>query len=190
MLYAGLDIHKAFCQAIVMTESGEIVKEGKINTSRRAIQAFFVSTERIKVAIESTGIWDPIYDWLENLGHEVYLAHPLKTKAIAYARVKTDKVDAKTLADLLRANLLPQSYVPEKWIRELKSICRERKNMVCERTRWKNRVSAELAKYRIKCPLSNLYTKSGREWLLSLGIAKINRMVALDRYAGRKDKRA
>jgi len=135
MLYAGLDIHKSFSQAILMTETGKIIKKRKIETSEEGMKEFFSGFDKVKVVIESTTIWEPVYECLENLGHEVKLSHPLKTKAIAYARIKTDKIDAKTLADLLRSNLLPESYIPPKSIREIRNICRERKSIVCERTR-------------------------------------------------------
>ncbi len=73
--------------------------------------------EETKIVMESTGVWECIYDVLEGLGYEVKLANPVRTKAIAYARVKTDAVDASTLADLLRANLIAESYIPPKEVR-------------------------------------------------------------------------
>ena len=73
---------------------------------------------------------------------EVVLANPKKTRAIAEARLKNDKVDARTLADLLRADLVAPSYVPPKEIRELRNLIRHRMNLVRDRTRLKNRVHA------------------------------------------------
>ena len=67
---------------------------------------------------------------LEDEGFEVKLSHPLKTKAIAYAKVKTDKVDSATLAHLLRSNLLPLSYVPEKPVRLNRELLRYRASLV------------------------------------------------------------
>ena len=69
------------------------------------------------VAIEASPSWYWLYDHLEEEGFDVKLSHPLKTKAIAYAKVKTDEVDSVTLAHLLRSDLLPLSYVPEKPVR-------------------------------------------------------------------------
>ncbi|MEW6070901.1 MAG: IS110 family transposase, partial [Candidatus Thermoplasmatota archaeon] len=188
MLYAGLDIHKSFCQAILMTEAGEVIKEAEILTTKEDITKFFSEILGVRVAIESTGIWEPVFDWLENLGYEVKLAHPLKTKAIAYAKVKTDKISARILADLLRANLLPESYIPPKEIRELRNICRERKGIVCERTRWKNRIKAELARRGIKSIFDNLYTKDGRNWLRSLNIPKITRAISTVEFLNERIK--
>jgi len=68
----------------------------------------------MEVAIEATPSWYWPYDHLEDEGFDVKPSRPLKTKAIAYAKVKADKVDSATLAHLLRSNQLPLSYVPER----------------------------------------------------------------------------
>jgi transposase len=175
MLYAGIDVHKRFCQVVLMTEAGEVVKQGRVETSRRALAEFFSEKVGVRIAIESSGLWVPVYEWLESMSHAVKLAHPLKTKAIAYARIKTDKIDAETLAHLLRTDLLPESYVPPKDIRELRELCRERKRLVEERTRWKNRIHAELAKNGILDAPNNLFTLGGLKWLSTLCNPRISR---------------
>ena len=75
-----------------------------------------------KVAVEACSYWYPVCDLLEERGIEMVLSHPSKTSIIAEAKIKTDKVDSKNLAKLLRADFLPQSYIPSKEIRELRSI--------------------------------------------------------------------
>ena len=69
--------------------------------------------------IEATRNWGLVYDWLEEVLDDVALAHPLKVKAIAEARIKTDKISADILADLLRADLLSRAYAPSKQTRDL-----------------------------------------------------------------------
>jgi transposase len=64
-----------------------------------------------------------VADLLEAEGIELHLAHPRQTKAIAAARVKSDAVDARTLAHLLRADLLPEAYVAPRELRQLRSFC-------------------------------------------------------------------
>ena len=63
------------------------------------------------MALEATYGWEWLADLLEEVGYDVHLAHPLRTRAIAAARVKTDAVDAPTLAHLLRTGLLPEAYI-------------------------------------------------------------------------------
>jgi transposase len=70
--------------------------------------------------MESTGsVWTNLYDRLDDKRIHVSLANPLKTKAIASAKIKSDKVDARILAHLLRSNLIAESYVPAKPLRDL-----------------------------------------------------------------------
>ena len=95
MLYAGLDIHKNFCQAIVMTKDGELVKEKRIKSEKEDIEKFFSGLKNVHVALEATTNYEYFYDLLDGLGTTVNLSHPLKTRLIADARVKTDKIVEK-----------------------------------------------------------------------------------------------
>ena len=63
-------------------------------------------------------MWLKTYEAFEKHGIDVKLANPLKTKAIAEARIKTDKLDAQTLAHLLRSNLIAESYIAPDKVRE------------------------------------------------------------------------
>ncbi len=95
-------------------------------------EAFYVDEEEAQVAEEEALLapakagycWQPLYDRLEETGHDARLAHPLKVKAIAQAKAKTDKIDSETLAHMLRADLIPESYVPPRDIRELRDRVR------------------------------------------------------------------
>ena len=91
--YAGLDIHKKTCQAIICTEKGDAVKQGRIPTEKGEIQEFFSDFKNITIAIEACNTWERIYDSLEIDGHKVVLAHPMKTRIIAESKIKTDKID-------------------------------------------------------------------------------------------------
>lgn len=102
MVYAGLDLHKSFCHVLVCEKKGELIKEGRIKTETKDIAEFFYGLEDLTVAFEASSNYEYFYDLLEGLGHKVVLAHPLKTKMIAEAKIKTDKIDAKTLEELLR----------------------------------------------------------------------------------------
>ena len=145
MAYAGVDLHKNFCQAIVCTSEGEVLKEGRIPTEREEIEEFFSGLERLKIALEASTNYEYYYDLLESLGHRVVVAHPLKTRMIADAKIKTDKLDAKILAELLRGGLLPASYVPPKELRELRHQVRQAPNRAGRlRSGLKTRIKTEL----------------------------------------------
>ena len=138
--YAGLDIHKKNCQAIICTEKGNIIKKGKIPTDPEKIQEFFQEFKELTIAIEACNHWEHIFEILESKGHHVVLAHPLKTRIIAEARVKTDKVDAKILMHLLRTGFLPTSYIPCKEIRDLRNLVRRRIFLGRYTARLKNKI--------------------------------------------------
>ena len=97
MLYAGLDVHKNFCQAIVMTKDGVPVKKERIHSNREDITKFFDGLGDVKVAFEASSPYEYFYDILDDIGCDVSLSHPLKTRLIAESKIKTDKIDAKIL---------------------------------------------------------------------------------------------
>jgi transposase len=115
--------------------------------------------------LEATGNWSYMYDVLAEGVEEVVLAHPKRVKAIAAARIKNDKIDARMLAHLARADLVPTSYAPPPEIRELRDLVRHRARLVRERTRHKNRVHNILARYNLHSPYSDLFGKGGRVFL-------------------------
>ena len=176
MMYIGLDVHKRVCYGTVMDEKGQIVKRGKFSNDPQGLEEFMEGIDEALVAMEAGYCWQPLYDRLEETGHDVRLAHPLKVKAIAQAKVKTDKIDSETLAHLLRADLLPESYVPPRDIRELRDRVRRRAFLVGMRTMLKNRVHSELAKRGIRLG-DPLFTRKGREMLRGLGLEAVDQVL-------------
>lgn len=188
MMYVGLDVHKRVCYGTVMDGEGRVVKRGRFSNDPEGLEEFMEGIEEALVALEAGYCWQPLYDGLEEAGHDVRLAHPQKVKAIAEAKVKTDKIDSETLAHLLRAGLLPESYVPPRDIRELRDRVRRRAFLVRLRTTLKNRIHSELAKrgMRLGAPL---FTREGVELLRGLGLEAVDQMLsvieALDRQIAR-----
>ena len=158
MLYVGIDLHKEKVYGVVIDEKGNVIKEGKFSNTKEEFQKFLKGIKNAIMAIESTGFTLPAYDFLEEKGYKVRIAHPLKTRAIAEAKIKTDKIDARILAHLLRGNLLPTSYIPKKDMRAIKEMVRHRAYMMKFRTSLKNKIYAELAKRWIKSE-GNIFTK-------------------------------
>jgi transposase len=109
-----------------------------------------------------------MYDVLEEGAEKIVMAHPKRVKAIAAAKVKTDKIDATILAHLARADLLPTAYVPPTEIRELRDLVRHRSKLVRDRTRYKNRVHYILSRYNLHSPCSDLFGKKGRAFLVEV----------------------
>jgi len=128
-------------------------------------QEFFKqATEPVKAVVEAGRTWGVIYDLLESIGVEPILANPLKTRAIAEAKIKTDTIDAKTLADLLRADLIPTVHVPSQKVRAQKNLLRQRFWLLELRTRVKNRTHHILDRNHVSLPAcSDLFGKTGRQ---------------------------
>lgn len=175
MRYVGLDVHKEFCQASVLDDNGiELVNE-RFDSTLEALNSFLDRFEEAKFVLESTGIWEFIYEGIEARGFEVQLAHPLKVRAIAEASVKTDKVDARTLAKLLRLDMVPRSYVPSRDMRDLRQLVRQRAYLVQNCTSFKNRIHAELTRNGLRRPedMAKAFTKKHRDWMRSLHLATV-----------------
>lgn len=171
-MYAALDLHEKSVQVVLKDDRGKLVRESKMGKDEEAILEFLDGT-RASVVMESGYNHQHIYDVLKERGYDVTVAHPLMVKAIAYAKVKSDKVDARMLADLLRAGMIPEAYVPGKDVREIRDLVRRRHYMVKLRTMLKNKTHVELATRWIKYD-GDLFTESGKSYLRSLRIDAVN----------------
>ena len=172
-LYCGLDIHKNFHVGCIMDEKGKIVKDGKFENSKDGIDGFFSGFAIDKVVMESTGFWWPVYETMEAKGYKVVLAHPYRVKAIASAKLKTDKVDSQMLAHLLRADLIPESYIPSKQMRELRKLVRHRSNLVKIRVIIKNKIKAYLLREGLKTSGSYIFSERGRKAIIKGKIEEV-----------------
>jgi len=106
-MYVGLDLHKATINATVMDENGTVLNEVKIKSEPDSLRDFSESIPfGSDIAIESSSTWYWAYRILSERHNDVTLSNPLKTKAIAESKVKTDKVDSLTLANLLRGGYI------------------------------------------------------------------------------------
>ena len=145
MHYIGFDIHKktiAFCEKTV---DGTIVEQNTIPSTRNAIKIWASQRTTPWIgAMEATLFTGWIYDSLLPYATELKVGHPAMLKALAVAKNKNDRSDAERLADLLRCNLLFESYMAPEYIRELRRILRFRNLMVREATRMKNKTSGIL----------------------------------------------
>mgnify|MGYP000308017956 CR=1 FL=1 len=166
----GVDYHKKSSYVTVMDERGKVVKEAQIANTQEALAAFLDGRAKGASAVLEAGRnWPVMYDWLEELVDEVTLAHPAKVRVIAEAKVKTDRIDSRMLAHLLRADLIPAAYVPGAVTREQRRRLRQRMFLVRLSTMVKNRVHTLVDRHpelsRQAGGWSDLFGKAGRAWL-------------------------
>jgi transposase len=161
MRYVGMDLHKNYLQIAVVDEKGKLIKNNKIENDIKKIGKFFdqingfkiknQNTHTTKVVMESSCVWYDIYEYLtEEKNLNVKLSNPIKTRAIASAKIKTDKLDAVKLANLLRGGYISECYVPDKRIIELRELVRHRCALVRMRTKLKNKIHGILLMKGIK----------------------------------------
>lgn len=181
-MYIGLDVHKRYNQACVMDGSGMIVKEQRFLNTKEELDEFLETIpEDSEFAIEACSVWMPVFEELERKGFDVHLAHPSRVKLIAEARVKTDKIDAKVLANLLRTDMLPEAYIAPEHIRRLRAIVRHRYSLVRLRATVKHRVHAILHCTGITIELSDIFGKGGMKFLREVPLKSHYRFV-MDHY--------
>ena len=122
-MYYGLDVHKDFTQVCVLDKDGNRVREFKCPSTREAVTAFAKSVEpKGRVVLEATFHSWPLWKILTSNGVDAVVANPIQVKAIAHAKIKTDKVDARILAQLLRAGFVPEVEMPDEVTWELRQL--------------------------------------------------------------------
>ena len=165
-MYLGIDVHKRYAQVAVMDETGEIVEEVRVeNANLDDLAQRYAGAE---AAIEATSNYYHIHDTLsEHL--DVTVAHPKELNQIADTDKKTDRVDAKELARMVRLNSVPESYVPTDEIREARALVRGRQSLVEHRTEYANKVHGLLSDHGITEDVKPL-NKEGREFLRELSL--------------------
>jgi transposase len=178
LLNYGLDVHKKYTTICVMDDAGTVLTEGRAVTGELPAHPAFALKGEKRAVMEAGGSWHHLYDILEPVVDELLLAHPLRVRAIASARVKTDEIDARTLAHLLRSDLIPAAYIPPPEVREARELFRFRFDLVKQRVALKNRVHALLAKEGLISPFTDLFGLHGRQWLaqIPLLVAKRERL--------------
>jgi transposase len=177
MPVVGVDLHRRRSQVALVGDDGIEVWNRRVPNGSSAVLRLFESLPAgTPVAVEATYGWSWLVDLLSELGLEPHLAHPGGCKAIAYARLKNDKVDVRTLAHLLRADLLPEAWIAPPEVRELRALLRHRAGLVGVRTGLKVRVRAVLGERGIPAP-AELWSRPGRGWLTAVELSATHRLM-------------
>src|SRR5215472_10507655 len=162
----GLDVHRDFAQVAVW-QGGVLTQAGTFATTPEGVREFAAGLGAAdEVALEVTGNTWAIATVLASRAGRVVVSNPAKTRAIAEAKVKTDKVDAAILAQLLAADFLPPVWMPDAASGALRRQVLRRAHIVRQRTRLKNQVQAILHRNLVpRCPAADLFGIKGRAWL-------------------------
>jgi transposase len=179
-VYVGIDVHRKRSQIAVVDKSGEVIVNRNVPNGVEPVLSAMGSVPRgTAVAFEAAYGWGWLVELLDDYGFEAHLVHPTRCKAIAAARLKNDKVDAATLAQLLRADLLPEAWIAPPAVRQLRTLLRHRCQLVRLRTLYRTRIHAVLADFGYDRP-GGCWSGPGREWLATLDLPEMSRRVIED----------
>ena len=182
--YIGIDVHKRKCVATIKENAKEILKQVEFENDVKGINGFIGMIRRegrmpATAVCESTGnYWIVLHDTLEEAGIDTLLAHPHHIKVITQTFYKNDKTDSEKLAELLRLDVVPESFVANRSQRDLRELTRTRTGLQQNTSTPRNRIYAILAKYPHTLPDHGLFTNDGRDWLRDVQMSEIDRMVA------------
>jgi hypothetical protein len=169
MLHAGLDLSRKRLDVCLIADTGELIDhiaappdaDGLRGLARRVARF----GARVRGVIESMNGARFVHDMLEEFGWEVLIADAQKVKGLAPLAVKTDKIDARVLAELSWRDLVPAIWLPDSTIRRERELARYRLHLVRHRTTLNNRIHASLITFGQPCPVSDLFGYAGRELL-------------------------
>jgi len=162
----GLDVHRDFCE-VAIADVGRAKSAGRIKTDRAELELFAQSLgPEDRVVLEATGNALAIARIVAPYVAEVLLAHAKDVRAISHAKVKTDKLDARVLADLLAADLIPAVWIGDEQTRMMRRLVSRRRGLVKRRTQIKNEATAVLHRnLKGRPPVTDTFGVKGRAWL-------------------------
>jgi transposase len=161
--YVGLDVHKHFIEVCILDASGHALYRGRTSRRRSELEDFARTkqTPEDRVALEATTNTWSVVAILRPFVAAVVVSNPLKTRAIAEAKVKTDKIDAEVLAQLLRCDYLPAVWYPDEQTQRWRGLVTHRTALMEQRTRLKNHVQSLLGRLLVQPPCKCLWAKVG-----------------------------
>src|SRR5690348_2680299 len=179
-VYVGIDVHRKRSQVAVVTGDGKVqVNRNVVNGAEPVLKLIGGLPAGTPVAFEAAFGWGWLAELLDDYGFEAHMVHPLRCKAIASARLKNDKVDAAILAQLLRADLLPEAWIAPQPVRQLRALLRHRASLVRLGTQLRNRIHAVAADHGYDRAAS-YWTGPGRGWLAELDLPPVSREIVTD----------
>ena len=164
MWHVGIDLHRESLTIAALEDDGRVHPAQRFSCADvpqvlDALQAF----GSFRAVIEATATYRWLYDLLSPHG-TVLLAHPLRLRAMCQRRTKTDRLDAQLLAQLLRMDQIPLSYVPDQRLQELRELTRYRTSIAREGAKAKTKLRHLLAVRNMRAPYKYPFGSRGLYW--------------------------
>jgi transposase len=175
--FCGLDVHKRFVEACLVDQAGQVVHRQRFDLTLANLTNFARRHlgPHVKVALEATSNTWAVVRVLKPFAAEVVVSNPMQTRAIAQAKVKTDKIDAFVLAKLLRCDFLPAVWQPDEETQRLRQLTGRRAGLVGMQTALKNRLHATFAERLLRVP-GDLFSQAGLDWLQAVELDQVGQL--------------
>lgn len=171
--FIGIDVHKRYCVYSEIDAKGNVIRRGRFGNNLGEVSDFgsgLRGGEQVVVEPVLNYLW--LLDQLEERAGSVHVATPYKVRVIAESKCKTDKYDARILAELLRTDFLPESYIPPRAIRELRLLIRRRFGLVKLVVMLKNRVRHLLFLEGVDLPVADVSSAKAVQQIKRLYISQ------------------
>jgi transposase len=176
MKSVGIDLHKQSITVCVVSEDRTVLQTRRFLCSEVSrIEGFFASLGEFQAVVEATASYEWLVERIEPLATRMMLAHPGKLRVIAESTCKSDKLDARILAEFLALDMIPQAYRPTPRQREHRAMVRHRQFLQRERTMIKNKIRRIVSDY--NADRRDLFTKQGQEALIALALRPEDRFI-------------
>jgi len=164
--FIGCDVHKHYSVFVAMDEKGNFSPAWRVSHEGDEVKRLLESLPQgSRIAVEATGSCYWLIDEMRARGHRPCLAHPLESKKRMGKTKKTDRLDTRSLAMLLRNGTLPEVWIPPAELRDRREPMRQRMVLSRMRTQLKNRIHGVLTRFNVRVLVSDLFGAAGREEL-------------------------
>lgn len=176
--HVGVDLHQRFCYLTAVDASGKKLKQSQVVNAGGALRAWLRQLPSPRqVVVEASGFWPAFARAVQPEAERLVMVHPQRMKAIASARLKNDKVDSEMLAQLSRADLLPEAWMANQRTQQVRLLTRLRITLGQQRAKAKNQLQAVLHQEGFLKPVADVFGKRGRAWLAELALSPAARVV-------------
>jgi transposase len=177
MKSVGIDLHKKTITLCVIEHDGAVPRSTRTFACAQpeTIAAFFAALGPFQAVVEATAGYQWLFELLEPMAQRLVLAHPGKLRIIAESTRKSDKFDARVLAEFLHLDMIPESYRPTPRQREHRALVRHRQFLMKERTQLRNKIRRILADY--NADRRDLFSRRGLEALAAIPLSASDRFI-------------
>lgn len=178
--FIGLDVHKRTIVTAIVDRDGKLLGGATLKSTRAELLEWiepWLAKGSVRIALESSGSSAWVTYALLDAEQDVTPVHPRHVRAIAETKQKSDRLDARKLAELLRLGALRSVNIPTREARASRALVRQMRRLVNARTRAKNTITSVTAEHGLDCPWTDAFGKNGRRWLMGLTLRAEYRMI-------------